>query len=72
MWSQDKKDNLDSSRAHILGESCAIQEGPVFSSDQGPRLASHCEAQGMEFLWLFVQKLGDIEGQDPHTLLLNS
>lgn len=41
---------------------------------QWPRaqVASHYEAQGTEFLCLFVQKLGDIEGQDPHILLLNS
>lgn len=33
--------------AHILEESCAAQEGPVFSTDQGPRLAANCEAQGI-------------------------
>ena len=47
----------------------AAQEGPVFSSDQGPRLASNCEAQGIKFLCLFVQTLGDIEGQVPCTVL---
>lgn len=50
----------------------AAQEGPVFSSDQGPRLASDCEAQVIKFLCLFEQKLGDIEGQVPCTVLLNS
>lgn len=34
--------------AHILEESCAAQEGPVFSTDQGPRLAANCEAQGIK------------------------
>lgn len=68
LWSQDAKDNWAPGCIYFRRAPCC----PVFSSDQRPRLASNCEAPGIKFLCLFVQKLGDIEGQVQCTLLLNS